>query len=495
MPALLTTKLRPPPAKAQRVSRFRLVAALNEATALRLTLLSAPAGYGKSTLLSDWVAQTQQAVTWLSLDETDNDLERFLHYLTAALSGSSETLAAMDRDQQAVITRTLNDLASHDEQLTLVLDDYHLITNPAAHALVEFMLEHSPPPLHLLISSRSDPPLSLARWRARGELTELRAADLRFSEAEVADFLQAVMALTLSAADVRALTERTEGWIAGVQLAALSLRGRANVSAYIEQFTGTDRYVLDYLTEEVLIKQPAAVQNFLLLSSVLSRLAGPLCDAVTGLSNSQARLEALERDNLFITALDTQRQWYRYHPFFADLLRQRLNQADPSLLPALHLRASHWFEAKGSAASAFYHALQARAVTRAAELLDAHPRQEAIRRVLNGLVGAHAAPALATEALLARLLAGEAPLVIPSQLLSAFEQRYPVAPLEGLEPLSERELEVLRLIAAGLSNKAIAKRLAISLNTVKTHSKNINSKLAVKSRLQATVKAQALGLI
>ena len=495
MPALLTTKLRPPPVKARRVSRFRLVAALERATALRLTLLSAPAGYGKSTLLSDWAAQTRQAVAWLSLDEADNDPERFLHYLVAALRRSSETLAAMDRDQQAVITTALNDLANHEERLTLVLDDYHLITNPAAHAIVEFMLEHLPPPLHLLISSRSDPPLPLARWRARGELTELRTADLRFDEAETVDFLDSVMAIRLSAADVRALTERTEGWIAGLQLAALSLRGRTNVTAYIEQFTGTDRYVLDYLTEEVLIKQPVAVQNFLLLSSVLSRLSGPLCDAVTGLSNSQARLEALERQNLFITALDTQRQWYRYHPFFADLLRQRLNQADPSLPPALHLRASQWFESNGPAVLAFYHALQAGAMARAAALLEAHPRQAAIGRVLSGLVGTPDASALTTEALLARLLASDAPLVIPSQLLSAFEQRYPVAPLGGLEPLSERELEVLRLIAAGLSNKAIAKRLDISLNTVKTHSKNINSKLAVSSRLQATVKAQALGLI
>jgi LuxR family maltose regulon positive regulatory protein len=472
------------------------VAALNEAAALRFTLLSAPAGYGKSTLLSDWAAQTRRAVAWLSLDEADNDPERFLHYLTAALQRSSEALAAMDHDQQAVITRVLNELASHDEEITLVLDDYHLITNPAVHAIVEFVLEHAPAHFHLLISSRSDPPLALARRRARGELTELRTAELRFNEAETADFLDSVMAIKLAAADVQALTERTEGWIAGVQLAALSLRGRANVSAYIEQFTGTDRYVLDYLTEEVLIKQPTAVQNFLLLSSVLSRLAGPLCDAVTGLSGSQARLEALERDNLFITALDTQRQWYRYHPFFADLLRQRLNQADSSLPPTLHLRASHWFESNGPPVLAFYHALQAGAVARAAALFDTHPRQEAIRRVLNGLVGAPAAPALATETLLARLLAGDSPLVIPSQLLSAFEQRYPVVPqTELLSPLSERELEVLRLIAAGLSNKAIAKRLAISLNTVKTHSKSINSKLAAKSRLQATVKAQALGLI
>jgi ATP/maltotriose-dependent transcriptional regulator MalT len=234
----------------------------------------------------------------------------------------------------------------------------------------------------------------------------------------------------------------------------------------------------------------------LLLSSVLSRLAGPLCDAVTGLSNSQARLEALERDNLFITALDTQRRWYRYHPFFADLLRQRLSQADPSLPPALHLKASQWFESNGPAVLAFYHALQAGAIARAAALLEAHPHQVTIRRVLSGLVGTPDAPALTTEALLARLLAGGAPLVIPSQLLSAFEQRYPVVPqTELLSPLSERELEVLRLIAAGLSNKAIAKRLDISLNTVKSHSKNINSKLAAKSRLQATVKAQARGLI
>ena len=460
---------------------------------MRLTLLSAPAGYGKSTLLSDWVAQARQAVAWLSLDEADNDPVRFLHYLVAALQRSDKALAAASfkdfTDQQAVIISVLNDLADNGETLTLVLEDYHLIANPAVHTLVELVLEHAPAHFHLLISSRSDPPLPLARYRARGELTELRAADLRFDEAETADFLDSVMLLKLSTADARALIERTEGWIAGVQLAALSLRGRANVSAYIEQFTGTDRYVLDFLTEEVLIKQPVAVQNFLLLSSVLSRLSGSLCDAVTGLSGSQARLEALERDNLFITALDTQRQWYRYHPFFADLLQQRLSQADPALPPALHLKASQWFEANGVAALAFYHALQAGAMARAAALLEAHPHQGAIRRMLASAVGTRDVTHT-TEALLARLPPGS----IQSQLFSAFE-RPVVALAEPLEPLSERELEVLRLIAAGLSNKAIAKRLDISLNTVKTHSKNINSKLAVNSRLQATVKAQTLGLI
>lgn len=421
--ALLATKLQPPPRRQQRVFRERLLRQLEQSSG-RLTLVSAPAGYGKTTLLLDWLEQTPSSVRWLSLDEADNDPERFLRHLVAALQGAEHTPSPHALASEALpnaLTPALNALAQTGTPVVLVLDDYHFIDNEAVHQAVRFVLEHAPERLRLLVGSRSDPPLDLARWRARGELTELRAEALRFRRDEIRAFLDEVMGLALAPADLQTLERRTEGWIAGLQLAALSLKGRQDVSSFIERFTGTDRYVLDYLTEEVLIRQPPEVQNFLMLTAVLERLSGPLCQAVTGMTDAQERLEQLERDNLFIVPLDSNRTWYRYHPFFRDLLRYRLEQARPDLIPELERRAEAWA-----------------AEHQAAE--DAKPS-------------------------------------------------------EALEPLTDREREVLQLVAAGLSNKEIARRLDITLNTVKTHAKRLHAKLGVKSRTQASAKARELGLV
>lgn len=465
----------------------------------RLSLISAPAGYGKSVLLSGWLKHTALDVAWLSLDEGDNDLPRFLAYLVASLQLVDETLKDVDiptEDANSVLVTILNDLAQNDTDLVLVLDDYHLIENAEIHEVLGYLLEHAPPQFHLLISSRRDPPLPLARWRVRGELSELRAADLRFSDEEAAEFLREIMHLHLSPADTQRLNGRSEGWIAGLQLAALSLRGKEEVSDFIERFTGTDRFVLDYLTEEVLLRQPDEVQNFLMLTSILDRLHGDLCDAVTGLMGGQARLEALERDNLFITPLDSQRQWYRYHAFFRDLLEFRLERTRPDLIPQLHDRASHWFAANDLPAEALRHALLAENFTYATELINVHPQAERIKATLLSFL-----PLAHRDKPLPELLEGAVrqggSLLERSRLFAAFEETTPMVPRtsEGvLEPLSERELEVLRLIAAGFANKDIARRLDISLNTVKTHVKNIYDKLGVSSRTQASLRAQALDL-
>jgi LuxR family maltose regulon positive regulatory protein len=500
--ALLTTKLHPPPKRDQRVIRERLLDALNEGSTRRLTLVSAPAGYGKTTLLSNWFERTGKDVAWLSLDEADNDLRRFLAYLVATLQRVDATLreAAIGvEDSRAALTFILNDIAQNEADLILVLDDYHVITSAAVHEVVSFLLEHTPPQFHLLLGSRSDPPLALARWRVRGELCELRAHDLRFHAGEAQSFLEDVMHLTLSYEDAAELTRRTEGWIAGLQLAALSLRGREKVAGFIETFTGTDRFVLDYLTEEVLTRQPDEMQNFLVLTSVLERFCGPLCDAVTGLKASQARLESLERDNLFIIPLDNQRHWYRYQAFFGDLLAHRLNEARPDLPPQLHDKASRWFEENGHPADALRHALLAGDFGRAAALITAHPQGHEVRRELTAFLQAPASTA-PLEGLLEQALAQGISLE-RSRLFHAFEESEAIVATVSarsggaLEPLSERELEVLRLVAAGFANKEIARRLDISLNTVKTHTKNINSKLGAKSRTQASVRARELGLL
>src|SRR6266849_1844738 len=245
----------------------------------------------------------------------------------------------------------------HGEAFALVLDDYNVIEAPPIHRALTFLLEHLPPQMHLIIATRADPPLPLPRLRVRGQLTELRAAELRFRTAEADTFLEEVMGLHLTPQDVATLQTRTEGWIAGLQLAALSLQGRPTVSDFLPAFTGSHRFVLDYLSEEVLSRQPASVQTFLLHTSILERLCGSLCDAVTGLEKSQAMLEALDRANLFVAALDDERQWYRYHHLFADLLRSRLHQTVPVLVPELHRRASTWYEQHDLIVEAVHHAL------------------------------------------------------------------------------------------------------------------------------------------
>lgn len=469
--------------------------------ARKLTLISAPAGYGKSTLLSDYLARSPRLSAWLSLDEADNEPKRFLSYLKAALEQAGVPLSQsgpLTADpEETLLTALLNDLVNAPDELELVLDDYHLIVSNSVHALTEQLIDHAPPTVHLIISTRRDPPLPLPRLRARGELVELRADALRFQQPEVTGFLEQVMGLTLPEHDIAELSRRTEGWIAGVQLAALSLRGREQASDFIERFTGTDRFVLDYLSEEVLQKQPDEVQDFLMLTSVLNRLSGPLCDAVTEQRGGQARLEALERENLFISPLDHQRHWYRYHAFFADLLKEKLERHRPDLIPELHRRAGHWFANQKLYADALRHAVLAHNRDFLSELLTS-PQGSQLQCQLSHALKLTGG-ALLDYLLGAERLSGEA----RHRLFALFEtltSELTADPLQDSsallpEPLSERELEVLRLMAAGLSNKAIAKRLDITLNTVKTHTKSINAKLGVKSRVQASIRARELELV
>lgn len=375
---ILATKLYIPP-QAKVVCRPRLLGRLDEALGRKLTLVSAPAGFGKTTLVSDWAAGCERPVAWLSLDEGDGDLTRFLTHLVAALRTVAPTvgqgvLGALSSPRPAptegLLTALLNDINTLPDALVLVLDDLHLVDSRAADYALAFLLEHLPPPLHLIIATREDPALPLARLRARGQLVELRAAELRFSPAEAAEFLGEVMGLGLSADEVARLEARTEGWIAGLQLAALSLQGRPDSSAFVRAFTGGHRFVLDYLVEEVLGRQPERVRRFLLHTSVLGRLSGPLCDAVTGGGDAQGMLEDLERHNLFVVPLDDRRHWYRYHHLFAEVLRARLLAEQPGRVAELHRRASSWFERHGLPDEAIGHALAAGDFERAAGLIE-----------------------------------------------------------------------------------------------------------------------------
>ena len=387
MPApILATKLYVPPSRRRVVLRPRLVERLDEGLAAghRLTLLSAPAGFGKTTLVSDWVAGCRRPVAWLSLDAGDSDPGRFLTYLVAALQTVAPgigqgVLAVLQSPQppppESTLTALLNDVAAIPGDLVLVLDDYHVLDARPVDEAMAFLVEHLPPRLHLVIATREDPALPLARLRARGQLTELRAADLRFTPSEAAAFLNDVMGLDLSAEEIGALEGRTEGWIAGLQLAAISLQGRDDAAGFIASFAGSHHFVLDYLVEEVLGRQPETVQAFLLRTSILDRLCGPLCDAVLSdtTASSQETLEHLERANLFIVPLDDERRWYRYHHLFAELLRQRLGQQGAAASVGVdedHLRASEWYEASDLEIEAFQHAAAGHDVERAERLVE-----------------------------------------------------------------------------------------------------------------------------
>jgi LuxR family maltose regulon positive regulatory protein len=352
------------------VSRPRLWQRLTEALTRErsLILISAPAGFGKTTLLSEWIQHLPLPVAWLSLDQSDGDVARFLAYLSAALQKihrpAGEMMAAALRatpppETESLLTALVNEISSSAQAGVLVLDDYHVIDTPAVHTVVAFLVDHLPSQLHLVIAGRTDPPVPLARLRARDQLIELRAADLSFTPLEAAAFLNEIMQLDLTQTDVAALAERTEGWIAGLQMAALSLQGREDRSGFVQAFTGSHRFVLDYLIEEVLDRQTPALQSFLLKTSILEQMTAALCDAVTGEANSQAMLQQLEQANLFLVPLDDERRWYRYHHLFGDLLRARLIQTCPNLVPALYRRASEWYarneliaEAMGAAVAA-----------------------------------------------------------------------------------------------------------------------------------------------
>jgi ATP/maltotriose-dependent transcriptional regulator MalT len=379
--ALLATKLHVPRPRTGFVPRPRLLARLGEGMACELVLICTPAGFGKTSLLGDWVRGGRRPVAWLSLDEGDNDPARFWRHVVAALDrvhpGGAERAGALLADLQsasleAVVTTLVNELAGVTDEIVLVLDDYHLVQAAPVHASLGLLLEHLPGSLRLVVASRADPPLPLARLRARGQLAELRAADLRFTPEEVAQLLQAAVGPDLPEAVVAALEKRTEGWAAGLQLAALSLRGHADPAGFVDQFSGSHRYVLDYLVEEVLDRQPEALRQFLLATSVLERLSGPLCDAVCGGGDSQQLLEQVERANLFLVPLDEVRGWWRYHQLFADLLRARLTREQPERVAGLHHAAAAWSEEHGLADDAVRHALAAGDAAWAVRLVERH---------------------------------------------------------------------------------------------------------------------------
>ncbi|WP_020388428.1 LuxR C-terminal-related transcriptional regulator [Kribbella catacumbae] len=390
--SLLAGKVLVPGRRRGVVGRGRLGERLALGVESLVTLVSAPAGFGKTTLLTEWLAAGGQVAAWLSLDERDNDPGMFWAYLVKALKSAAPAVgeSALSLLQspkppiEAVLSALLNDLSAVEYDVVLVLDDYHVIEADEIHGGMTFLVDHLPPRIHLVISTRIDPALPLARLRARGELVEIRSAELRFTADEVAAYLNGVMGLRLTVEDVAVLDERTEGWIAALQLAALSMQGRDDASGFIAGFAGDDRHLVDYLAEEVLLRQPEAVQDFLLRTSILDRLCGPLCDAVTGQEGGKDRLAALERANLFLFPLDDQRRWYRYHQLFAEDLQARLLDEQPEAAAGLHQRASAWYEHNGEPAEAIRHAFAAKDFGRAADLIElAIP---ALRRTRNEAV-------------------------------------------------------------------------------------------------------------
>lgn len=510
---ILTTKLSAPRARAQRVARPRLTQHLTAGLQRELTLISAPAGFGKTTLLGEWrevSAKEAVSIAWVSLDKHDNHVTRFMTYVIAALQAiqpdlgrhAQALLSAAPAASEAVLVSLINDLAAFNGEIAIVLDDAHVIEAQAVHEALEFLLDNLPPHAHVIIASRTEPPLALARLRARNQLTEIHAAELRFTPDEAADFLQRIMKLELPVDALAALIDRTEGWAAGLQLAALSLQQPPDRSCPLEPVSGSNRFILDYLVEEVLQRQTEDVQTFLLQTSILERLTGPLCDAVvdhdTTRSNSQAMLELLERLNLFVVPLDAQRQWYRYHHLFAELLRDRLQHWQPERVTDLHQRASAWFAAHALPREALQHALAAGDCERAAELIESLARNglyrndiAALHRWLGSVQRARLVDlrdylrvkgeSLAFQQL-DRLLAADA---TPS------ETTVPALP----EPLNERELDVLRLIADGRSNHDIARELIVAVSTVKWHINNLYAKLNVHSRTLAIARARELGIL
>src|SRR2546421_3419376 len=425
---LLATKLHVPRPRPHLVHRPCLIQRLQQGMERALILSAAPVGFGKSTLLSDWLASSAIPVAWLSLEPQDDEPARFLSYLLAALQTYDPHLGTIRQvlhhqppSMESMLTLLINSLllrrATVQEHFVLVLDNYQVITNECIHRALSFLLEHLPPRMHLVLATREDPPLPLAQLRGRDDLLELRATDLRFTQEEAATFLREVMGLPLSTEESALLQARTEGWITGLQLAAFSLQGRDDPETFITAFSGSHHYVVDYLLEEVLNRQSEAVQDFLLQTCILDRLSAPLCDAVREQGGSQVLLDFLERANLFLVALDDQGQWYRYHRLFAESLRRLLQQTTPALVPNLHLRASRWYEQQGLFAEAVSHALAAS---------------------------------------------------VPQ-------------PCPLVELLTGREREVWQLLLHGASNREIARHLVVSMNTVKKHVLNICRKLNVRS--------------
>ncbi|HZW04818.1 MAG TPA: AAA family ATPase, partial [Anaerolineaceae bacterium] len=409
---LLVTKFFIPPQGSRNLPRERLFALLDRGLSPEnhLTLVSAPAGYGKTALIADWVHRLAEtpgapAVAWLSLDESDNDPAVFFAYLAASLRTAHPAAADIAHrllhapqatPPRAAFAGLANELTQSGAGVVLVLDDYHLIRNPAIHDELAYWIDHLPPNAHLLVATRSDPSFPLHRYRGRGQMVEVRMDELRFSPEEVAGFMRQFSGVELGQAEVEILAGRTEGWIAGIQMAALSLRGKENKAQFIQSLAGSNRFILDYLAEEVIRDQPAEVKRFLLQSSILNRLCGPLCDALmgpeAGSESGQAMLERLESENLFLIPLDEERYWYRYHHLFADLLRLRLQQSarsepGPGAVEQLHRRAAGWLAAAGWHAEAIQHFITAGDFEQAAELVERHTLRLFAQGELHRLLG------------------------------------------------------------------------------------------------------------
>jgi LuxR family transcriptional regulator, maltose regulon positive regulatory protein len=382
--SLLRTKLFAPSSRTNQIARPRLLEQVSGGLDKALILVSAPAGYGKTSLISGWLRDIPIASAWLSLDEGDNDPARFLQYFVTAIQQIAPTpgqdllnllQAVGPVSSSAQMNVLINVIAEQAPPFALVLDDFHVIHAQPILDMLAFLLEHIPPQMHLVLLSRTDPPLPLARLRVRHQLTDIRADQLRFTSAEIAVFLNEVMGLRVSAEDMTALEARTEGWIASLQLAALSMQGRKDIHSFVSAFSGSHYYIMDYLAEEVLQLQPESIRAFLLQTSILDRMCGPLCDAVVNADSAstidgQALLETLEQRNVFVIPLDDKRRWFRYHHLFMDVLNQRLEHQFPALLPQLHRRASLWYEQNGFMVEAVQHALKADDHDRAAQLLD-----------------------------------------------------------------------------------------------------------------------------
>ncbi len=463
-PPLLSTKLHAPRRRRGLVERPRLTDRLVEATLPSLTIVAAPAGFGKTTLLADWSASSERegrSTAWLSLDARDNDPTVFWSYViaavqTAAPAAGQDASALLGSSQplESVVASLLNDLAGVTHEVVLVLDDYHVIESAELHETVAFLLERLPPQVHLVLGGRADPPLPLARLRARGELLEVRAADLRFTTDEAAAYFNDAMGLHLGSGDVDALEARTEGWIAALQLAALSMQGRDDTSGFIASFAGDDRFVVDYLAEEVLERQAEDVRSFLLDTAIMDRFTGALCDAVTGGRGGRAMLERLDRANLFLVPLDDRRLWYRYHHLFAEVLRARLADEQPERVDELHRRASAWYEAADDRPEAIAHALAGHDTERAAMLIElAAPalfrtRQEATaRRWLTALPEELFAmrPVLSIERIGALMVSGEIAGV--ASLLEGIERWLDPAVDAAMAPIVFDHAEFARLPA------------------------------------------------
>lgn len=478
---LLQTKLYIPPTRNEFVARPRLIEKLNQGLPGKLTLISAPAGFGKTTLLSDWLRQIDRPTTWLSLDENDNTPTRFLTYFIAALQGVEAEIGKTAHSQlqlpqppplEVLLTILINDMIAFAQQFVLVLDDYHLIDAAPLHQALTFLLDNSPPNLHLVIASRADPPFSVAHLLARGQANEIRAQDLMFSAEETAILLNQINTLNLSPADIEALETRTEGWIAGLQLAAISLHrlAPADRHAFIINFAGNDRYILDYLMTEVLQQQSTARQTFLLYTALLNELNADLTAAVTDSTptETQAMLQALEQENMFLIPLDNRREWYRYHHLFADLLRNRLAQLHPELIPTLHQRASAWYAAHNRLDAAIQHSLAANDMEQVAQHLLA---EDLLRHANPGQILAWLAqmpatildkhPRLAIKHLWVLLETGQQDEVLKAGRLDEVDAR--LQALEKTAPLTPELTQEMLVIHIHLARHRQAYDLAISL--------------------------------